>query len=698
MKNVQCALLSALLLGGASAETPVDKVIAMLKDMTANLESEAKKDKELDEKMQTWCSDQSKEKKRAILQATGSTIPNLNAEISRAKLEQARLGTEIKTTTENQEKATKSLDSATMQRENGQKAFDEASTFMQETIDSLEKAKKILRVSSDRIQEFTKKYEFMSTKQKVNAETESSVSQAMEIIREVQRKNADKFMRVLSDEQRDLIMLQGAASQPSTDMILGIVEEMDTTFKRDLKDAKDTEAKDIKTFAELKDAKETEIQACKDNILSKETQKATAAEEEASSTRDHKQEKADLALNQKYAEDIRVRCEDHDDQYKERSRTRTEEIATVSKATKILSDPRSLENFDKTFTKEEAPAAFFQISQSEARKVQVAAHALEAIAKDSGSPAVAALALSSSKASSLARVKKAIEKMIEELQRKKKSEDEQNTLCLENTAKNKADTEQFTNEKAETEALATSIQETIATIDKLVAKTNDEIATLEKELADATATRKEENTAFNAAVTEQQKTQELLKQAIYTMRRTYKEDKAALIQVHTRKVKQPEEAAAKEGPKAPEGDEAFEDYKMTESGGVMGLLDTILADTEALEADSKKAEKSAEDAFRAFKQETDETVMSKKRLIINKNSDKSKEQKQLLLAKDDIKAQTETLANLAEGLKAIKKECDFLVDNFDKRQNGYTKEIEALGQAKNILGDFKDFKRRELGF
>eukprot|EP00933_Yihiella_yeosuensis_P005208 TRINITY_DN109685_c0_g1_i1.p1 TRINITY_DN109685_c0_g1~~TRINITY_DN109685_c0_g1_i1.p1 ORF type:complete len:691 (-),score=229.13 TRINITY_DN109685_c0_g1_i1:96-2168(-) len=690
MKKFQLALLSSLLVGGADAATPVDEIIEMLKGMTTNLEAEAKSDKELDERMQAWCSKESTEKRNAITVLKANTIPDLEAEVTRTRVEQSKLGTEIGVTTTNKGKATTSLEAATNQRANGKSAFDKSSTFMTETIDSLSKAEVILAKSSGNIADYNKKTakyaevsSFMSKSRKLNSE--ESVSKVLEIVRDIQSKYPEKFADVLSEEQRNAILLQGTAAGPSTDSILGIVREMHETFERDLKDAESNEARDIKTFEELKTAKEDEIQACADTILSKETQKAAASESEATASRDLKTARDDLATNEKYAEEIRVRCKQHDEEYKERSTLRSEEIATVAKATGILTDPKSLKNFDKTFT---APAMMFlQTGESDAH--QVAIHALDAIAKDSGSPKVAALVMQAKTSKeSLERVKKAIAKMIEELALKKKNENEQNTLCLSDIAKNKEDTEKFTKEKAESEDLAKSLQANIDELSNLVLTTEKEVAQLEQDLADATATRNAENKAFEAAVEEQTKTQNLLQKAIMTMRRTYKT--AALVQAKTvKKEKQP---------KAPEGDEAFESYKKTDSTGVMGLFEKILADTKALEEESRTSEASALNAFNAFKQETFDTVTSKKRFIINKNSDKGKLQKNLLLTEDDVRSDTETLVNLAEGLKAIKKECDFLVENFEKRQNGYTKEIEALDQAKGILANFADFKRRLVGF
>jgi len=64
---------------------------------------------------------------------------------------------------------------------------------------------------------------------------------------------------------------------------------------------------------------------------------------------------------------------------------------------------------------------------------------------------------------------------------------------------------------------------------------------------------------------------------------------------------------------------------------------------------------------------------------------KAESESELLQAKEDLKANFETLEDLNEELKGLHTECDFLLANFDQTQAGLGQEVEALQQAIQIL-------------
>merc|ERR1719420_1915641 len=96
--------------------------------------------------------------------------------------------------------------------------------------------------------------------------------------------------------------------------------------------------------------------------------------------------------------------------------------------------------------------------------------------------------------------------------------------------------------------------------------------------------RELENKDFQQVVADQRETQKLLSQALNVLKGFY--DKA-FVQTKA-KGKQPA------GPPPPPG---FKEYKKSSgSGGVMGMLEQIIAETKTMEADAVKAETDAQKA------------------------------------------------------------------------------------------------------
>merc|ERR1719181_2193214 len=111
--------------------------------------------------------------------------------------------------------------------------------------------------------------------------------------------------------------------------------------------------------------------------------------------------------------------------------------------------------------------------------------------------------------------------------------------------------------------------------------------------------RNKANKEFQATVADQRATQKLLATALQILKGFY--EKAALVQKRTSK----QEPA---GPPPPPG---FKSYaKNAQSGGVMGMIEQIINDAKAMEADAIKAEEDAQTAYESFVTETNAAIVA----------------------------------------------------------------------------------------
>eukprot|EP00933_Yihiella_yeosuensis_P049847 TRINITY_DN472_c1_g1_i1.p1 TRINITY_DN472_c1_g1~~TRINITY_DN472_c1_g1_i1.p1 ORF type:complete len:197 (+),score=67.12 TRINITY_DN472_c1_g1_i1:3-593(+) len=192
----------------------------------------------------------------------------------------------------------------------------------------------------------------------------------------------------------------------------------------------------------------------------------------------------------------------------------------------------------------------------------------------------------------------------------------------------------------------------------------------------ASQNREAENSEFQKVVAEQRETQELLGKALTVLQGFYNKESLVQIRSHGE-------------PPAPEP-ETFKDYKKnSQSFGVMGMIQQIMTDTKAMEAEATRAESTAQENYEAFAKDTTASVATKTKLISDKTSEKATFEKNLVESKSALEGHEADLAALATTKAELEDDCNFLLKNFDMRQNAFTEEMDSLKQAKSILSGAK---------
>jgi hypothetical protein len=228
------------------------------------------------------------------------------------------------------------------------------------------------------------------------------------------------------------------------------------------------------------------------------------------------------------------------------------------------------------------------------------------------------------------------------------------------------------------EAEITTLTSTIDELTKSIATLEAEIAERQTQLKRAGEDRELENKDFQATVADQRETQKLLNSALNVLKAVYAKK---FLQVHASQKQEPV------GPPPPAG---FKSYaKSCGAGGVMGMLEQIIADTKTLEAEAIKAESDSQKAYESFVKDTNRSVEEKTRDITNKSDEKAKAEQDMTAAEEAKEAaMNEQQMNKNEEAD-LHKSCDFTLKNFDIRQAARDQEVEALRQAKAILSGAK---------
>merc|ERR1719515_199025 len=292
-----------------------------------------------------------------------------------------------------------------------------------------------------------------------------------------------------------------------------------------------------------------------------------------------------------------------------------------------------------------------------------AAELLFTAAKANGNPRLAALA-ARVRLDAFTKVKAAIDEMIAALLKEKADEIKHKDFCTEGLNTNERESELKARDIAELEAEISDLTTTIDELTKSIATLESEIAEMQTQLKRAGEDREMENKDFQQTVADQRETKALLKKAYDVLAAVFKK----FIQVEAKVSKQ--EPA---GPPPPPG---FKEYKQSSgAGGVMGMLEQIMRDTETLEAEAIKAES---DAQKAYVKDTNKSIEEKTRDITNKTEEKSTAEGDKVAAEEAKETAMNEQQQLMNENADLHKSCDFTLKNFDIRQEARDQEVEAL--------------------
>mmetsp|Transcript_27226 Transcript_27226/g.65563 ORF Transcript_27226/g.65563 Transcript_27226/m.65563 type:complete len:671 (+) Transcript_27226:102-2114(+) len=644
---------------------PITKVVNLLKDMSHQLEEEAKQDQEVYDKLVCWCKNSDEDKSRAVQEASAK-VSDLQAAIEEGAARKAQLEVEIKQAEKEAEANKKALNTARAMREKASADFNEEEKDLIQSVQALKNAITVLSR---------------------NQNDEETLVNVRTVMRHEMRKHEDLLQRVITPSTRKTItgMLQAPEYNAQSSEILGILKSMKDTMEADLSDAQKEEIRQQDSFSELKAAKENEIKAGDALLDDKMTSLAETQEELQNNKEEFEDTSESLSADQKFLTDLKSRCQSSDVEFAQRQEERNKEMVAISDAIGILTD-------DDAFDVTGRALGFVQVSSSSAvakeaqRKV---AEMLRKAAVKTHSQHLAALAMMAN-LDVFDKVKKAIDHMAEELRKEQKDEVKHRDFCVGELNQNEKNVAVKDRERVEHESRISDLEMGIKSKAKTIKEAKAEIAETQLEIKEAGQNREKENADFQATVQDQRATQDILAKALAKLKAVYapkkeesqlQKNKATMDQLFSGSLLQKKGKQPATPP--PEGFKKME--KNGGGGGAVALLESILSDSKSLEAQAVRAERKAQSDYESFVADSNAAIEKLQVLITTKSDQISKDKGLKVMEKTD---HTNTLAEL-EQLSLyegdLHKECDFLMKHFETRQTARSEEIKALEQAKAIL-------------
>jgi len=672
--DLQVSAVSSLTFDVAAAKNrPVSKVITLLKDMLKQLEKEAEEDEEIYDQLACWCETNDKEKTKSIADAEAK-IEELTTKIEELTASSARLNTEIKNLEKEVAENQEALDQATAIRQKELAEFNAEEKDLLQSISALKAAITVLSKHHGGALLQIPKGHLETIAQTVQYQMQKHSSLLQGVLTHTERRAVAAFVQSPQD-YFDASPTFKQSYAPQSGEIFGILKQMKETFETNLGDSQKEELANQKAYEDLKAAKEDEIAAGQAQIDAKTQELASTDEKLAEAKESLEDTKASLSADEEFLMMLKEKCASTDAEWEERQKTRQLEMEACSKALAILSSDDAHDLFTKTFN----PAFVQTESRANSERRSKAAAVLASVAKKLNSPRLSAIA-TKVRLDAFTRVKKAIDDMVAQLLKEKADEIKHKDFCVDEFNTNQLQTEKKDREKEDLLALIEDLELTIKTLTSEIDTLKSEIAEMQVQMKRAGEDREKENKEFQQTVADQRASQKLLTAALNVLKGFYeKKEKAALLQ---------QEPA---GPPPPPG---FKEYKKNAaSGGVMGMIQQIINDAKAMEAEAIRAEEDAQKAYEDFVKETNASIEAKTKEIINKSEEKAKAETDLNQANEDKEAVLLELEQLSNYNAELHQSCDFVMKNFEIRQTARDEEIEALKQAKAILSgaDFEAF-------
>jgi peptidoglycan hydrolase CwlO-like protein len=392
-----------------------------------------------------------------------------------------------------------------------------------------------------------------------------------------------------------------------------------------------------------------------------------------------------------FLKDLDNQCKTKEDEWAVRQKIRAEELVAIADTIKLLNDDDALELFKKTLPSASASLLELETSAKATRQNALAALEIEGDKHDYRINLIA-LALKGKKVS-FTKVVKMIDDMIVLLSKEQTDDDNKKEYCNNLLDKTEDDLKSL-------ELTVSDLGKAIADYKERIATTADEIEALEagikaldKQVAEATEDRKEEHDENTETLANNNAAKGIIEIAKNRLNKFYnpKLYKApeSFVQISLHR--------NDDGVAPPPPPETFGAYskKGGESGGVINMLDMMVADLdkEITEVETEEKENQAE--YETFMGESAKKRAADAKSIEDKESAKADLEATLIASSEQKGSKTKEAMATAQFLSEVHGDCDWLLSNFQMRKDARAGEMDALKKGKAVLSG-ADFSLLQL--
>jgi len=451
---------------------PIRKVVTLLQQMQNKVAAEGKKKEEIYDKFMCYCNNADELLGAAIAEAE-KKIPLVGSSIEEDTAMKAQLEADLKAHQSDRAAAKDAIAKATAMRNKEAAAFAKETGDLKTNIAALNKAIPAIEKGMSG--------GFLQT-------TSASVVRSLSISMDMSSVDRDLLTSFLSSGS-------SSSYSPKSGEISGILKTMLDEMNADLKDATDKENSAIVGFDELVGAKTKEIDALTKAIESKSIRVGELGVKIAEMKNDLTDTEEDLAESKKFLGDLDVNCENKRKEWSLYKKMQGEELLALADTIKILNDDDALELFKKTLPG--SASSLVQVAVTDLVVQKKALSALKSMRVGGTDPRVDLLevALRGGKIG-FGKIIKMIDELVVALEKEQAEDDGKKDWCEAELDKTEDSKKGLLQDEADLETAIEDAKESISTLKVEIEALDDGIKALDKEVADATETRKEEHEDF----------------------------------------------------------------------------------------------------------------------------------------------------------------------------------------------------------
>merc|ERR1719364_320741 len=636
--------------------------------MQKKVVAEGEKEEELFEKFMCYCKNGKGALASSIEQAK-ATNEQLKSSISEADASLKQMKMDLKSAQTDRAEAKSAVAKATALREKEAAAYAKESSELKTNIAAMKKATSAIESGMSGA--------FLQT-------ASASILKKLSITMDISSMDRDLITSFLTQGQGEV-----SAYVPQSGQITGILKQMTDTMEASLATATEEGQTAIKDFNGLLSAKSKEIRALTKEIESKTARIGELGVELVTLKEDLDDTTKSLTEDEAFLKDLDKNCKTKEDEWAVRQKLRAEELLAIADTIKILNDDDALELFKKTLPS----TSLLQLKSNAKNSKQRALVALQQANqgdKQDYRINLISLALKGKKVS-FDKVLKMIDDMVALLKKEQQDDNDKQEYCekmIDQTEDNLKALELSVSDLGK--AIA-DYKESIATLSDEIKALEDGIKSLDKQVAEATEDRKEEHEENVETLANDKAAKEIIGMAKNRLNKFYnpKLYKAP-----------PAKEAAFDQVAPPPPPETFGAYakKGGESGGVINMMDMMIADLDKEIQEIEVDEKNAQEEYEQFMADSAKKRATDSKAIEDKESAKADLEARLLKDEESKTATMKEAMATHEFLADVHSDCDWLLNNFDARKQARAGELDALTKAKAVLSgaDFSLIQKSEI--
>merc|ERR1719498_1211207 len=468
---------------------------------------------------------------------------------------------------------------------------------------------------------------------------------------------------------RDLLasfLSEGSSYAPKSGEITGILKTLKDEMEKDLADATSSENSAIASFDSLVAAKKNEIAALTKAVESKTMRIGELGVKIAQMENDLEDTKEGLAEDKKFFADLDNTCAQKKKEWAAYKEMQAKELVALADTIKILNDDDALELFKKTLPS--ASSSFVQLQVGKKAVQEKVLSTLKSVRKGDPRLDLIAVAMHGGKIG-FEKIIKMIDNLVVELKAEQGIDSDKKKYCEAELDKAEDKHKELNLDISDLEKAIEDGEESIATLAAEIKALGKGIKALDKSVAEATEARKAEHDDYVETLAANTAAKDLLEFAKNRLNKFY--NPKLYVAPPAREVGFAQLHGVAAPPPPPEANLAYK-KSGEESGGVLAMIDTLVADldkdNQVMEVDEKNAQKE----YETFMSDASEKRALDSKAITDAESAKAEAESDLQANKDSKGSKTMEAMETAKYISGLHGECDWLLQNYDARKAART--------------------------